>query len=33
MRMSDKIIAVFQEFSGEGNIKDITIKTKVIALD
>ena len=33
MRMSDKIIAVFEEFSGQGNIKDITIKTKVIALD
>jgi hypothetical protein len=33
IRMSDKIIAVFEEFSGEGNIKNITIKTKVIALD
>ena len=33
VRMSDKIIAVFEECSGQGNIKDITIKTKVIALD
>ena len=33
MRMNDKIIAVFEEFSGEGNIKDITIKAKVIVLD
>ncbi len=33
MRMSDKITAVFEEYSEEGNIKGITIKTKVIALD
>ena len=29
----DKIIAVFEEFSGQGKIKEITIKAKVIALD
>ena len=33
MRMSDKITAVFEEFSVKGNTKDITVKTKVIALD
>jgi hypothetical protein len=33
MRMNSRTIAVFEEFSGQGNIKEITIKAKVIALD
>lgn len=33
VRMNDKTIAIFEEFSGQGKIKDITIKAKVIALD
>jgi hypothetical protein len=33
MRLGSRTIAVFEEFSGQGNIKEITIKAKVIALD
>jgi hypothetical protein len=33
MRMNGRTIAVFEEFSGQGNIKEITIKAKVIAID
>lgn len=33
MRINGRTIAVFKEFSGQGNIKEIAIKAKVLALD
>gem|GEM_PF-6305671 len=32
IRMKNKTIAIFEEYSGRGNMKDITIKAKIIAL-
>lgn len=33
IQINDKTIAVFEEFSGQGHIKEIAIKAKIIALD